>query len=92
LNMIYNQYKQMVINVTNQQLMPMTVDNKLTLNDLEILSNQTNNVPVHVKSAIGFLLKNFSNIAIMGDKDVSSISKEDINSFSQQNPTFDIQV
>ena len=89
--MINHQYKQMVTKVTNQQLMPMTVDKKLTQNDLQLLSNQSANAPVHVNSAISFLLNNFMNISSLADKDASSISEQDINSFSQQNTTFSIQ-
>lgn len=90
--MINNQYKQMLTRVTNQQLMPMTVDKKLTINDLELLSNQSANMPVEVTSTINFLLKNFMNLSTLGDKDSSNISVQDINSFSQQETTFSVLV
>lgn len=89
--MINPLYQQMVVRVANQQLMPMTKDNNLTRNDLQILVNQSPNMPEHVTSAISFLLNTFESLSIAGDKEPSGISKQDIDAFSKEGVNLSIE-
>lgn len=89
--MINPLYQQMVVRVTNQQLMPMTADQNLTQNDLQILANQSPNMPEHVASAVNFLLSTFESLSTAGDKDASGISQQDIQAFSQEGVNLSIE-
>ncbi|MEW5819754.1 MAG: hypothetical protein AB1782_06150 [Cyanobacteriota bacterium] len=82
--MINPVYQQMVVNVSTQQLLPMTTNRKISQNDLQTLANKTPNMPEQVISSVNFLLTFFNKIAILGDQDNTSISEQDIQAFSQQ--------
>lgn len=82
--MINPVYQQMVVKMYSGQLLPLTADKKLTQVDLQNLANQESNLPEPVVSTIMFLLNNFAKLSSLGDKDASSISEQDMQTFSQQ--------